>query len=386
MSKEHASIPFFLCPPFLSLVALCAFLVPCPAIPCLLNIHGHFSAMKIIEANPFQRPVFLFSPTEKPKSQILLLHGICEHSMRYRHFAESLVAEGYAVAIMDHQAHGFTIPGTENLRSLIDSYSNTPNHVLAHLPKISDEEQKTLYHSTDLAWKKTCINDLVDDYQALAQWLFDEKHFDKEIDLHVMGHSMGGLIATALAPRLCKIADINVKRLILSSPAFRPGFNPDSIGRFFLMGVHKFSWFCKSHDSLYPLSRLFEKILTLKGSESTKWAANYISDLAIETQIYKDDPLLSQFSRLSFLFSIETLMVETLKLAPSYPLPISLACADEDKIVNSQGSVDFAASYRKTHLDEELDLLLFKQLNCHEILRSSQHKVCRDFIIKALEK
>lgn len=43
---------------------------------------------------------------DQPKSSILLVHGLAEHSSRYAHFAEKLVAAGIAVFTFDGRGHG----------------------------------------------------------------------------------------------------------------------------------------------------------------------------------------------------------------------------------------------------------------------------------------
>jgi lysophospholipase len=45
-------------------------------------------------------------PDGDPKAVVLLVHGLGEHSGRYRHVAERLVAAGYAVHALDHRGHG----------------------------------------------------------------------------------------------------------------------------------------------------------------------------------------------------------------------------------------------------------------------------------------
>lgn len=45
-------------------------------------------------------------PEEAPKAVVVLAHGLAEHSGRYAHLAEHLVAHGYAVYALDHRGHG----------------------------------------------------------------------------------------------------------------------------------------------------------------------------------------------------------------------------------------------------------------------------------------
>ncbi len=43
---------------------------------------------------------------QKPKAVVALVHGIGEHSERYKHLAEFLIEHGYAFAAYDHRGHG----------------------------------------------------------------------------------------------------------------------------------------------------------------------------------------------------------------------------------------------------------------------------------------
>ncbi|MEB3101727.1 alpha/beta hydrolase [Ferviditalea candida] len=52
------------------------------------------------------------------KAAIGIVHGMGEHSGRYRHVAEMLIAEGYAVLVYDQPGHG----RTEGLRGHAESY------------------------------------------------------------------------------------------------------------------------------------------------------------------------------------------------------------------------------------------------------------------------
>jgi lysophospholipase len=60
-------------------------------------------------------------PAATPRAVIALAHGAGEHSGRYQHVAERLVAEGYAVYALDHRGHGHS----EGPRALLDRIANT---------------------------------------------------------------------------------------------------------------------------------------------------------------------------------------------------------------------------------------------------------------------
>lgn len=47
-----------------------------------------------------------WAPDTTPRGLIVLVHGLGEHSGRYAHVAEALVAAGHVVAALDHRGHG----------------------------------------------------------------------------------------------------------------------------------------------------------------------------------------------------------------------------------------------------------------------------------------
>lgn len=57
-------------------------------------------------------------PDGNAKAAIMLVHGLGEHSGRYGHVAERLVAAGYAVHAIDHRGHG----QSEGKRAFVKSY------------------------------------------------------------------------------------------------------------------------------------------------------------------------------------------------------------------------------------------------------------------------
>ncbi len=45
-------------------------------------------------------------PDAEPRAAVIIVHGASEHSGRYRHVAQALVADGYGVYALDHRGHG----------------------------------------------------------------------------------------------------------------------------------------------------------------------------------------------------------------------------------------------------------------------------------------
>lgn len=96
-------------------------------------------------------------PDGAPKAVLLVVHGLAEHSGRYKNLVNYFVPKGYAAYALDHHGHG----KSEGIRSYVDQFTN---------------------YLTDL---KTFFN------------MVRKEHEDAKIFL--VGHSMGATIATAYA-------------------------------------------------------------------------------------------------------------------------------------------------------------------------------------------
>jgi alpha-beta hydrolase superfamily lysophospholipase len=111
----------------------------------------------------------------QPKATIVLVHGISEHSARYRHVGEYLAAHGYTIHTMDLRGHGRS-PGKRILVHSINEHSQDVGALLARARQ-----------------------------QAAGQPLF------------LLGHSMGGLVVVYYA--LTQSPELH--GVILSGPALK---------------------------------------------------------------------------------------------------------------------------------------------------------------------
>jgi len=112
---------------------------------------------------------------EEPKAALALVHGIAEHSSRYRYAAEFLARRGYTVYTFDLRGHGRS-PGKRILFQHMDEHR--------------------------------------DDVAKFLEWAREEA---EDVPLFLFGHSMGGLIVTYYV--LTKQPDL--KGVILSAPAIQ---------------------------------------------------------------------------------------------------------------------------------------------------------------------
>lgn len=114
----------------------------------------------------------------KPRYITLIAHGYGEHAARYAHVAQHLVAHGAAVYAPDHRGHG----QSDGDRALVED-----------------------------------VDGIVDDLHAVAE---RARQGHAGVPLVLIGHSMGGLIATRFAQRYRE----QLTALVLSGPAI--GGNP----------------------------------------------------------------------------------------------------------------------------------------------------------------
>lgn len=125
-------------------------------------------------------------PEGSPRSTVIVVHGLGEHSGRYAHVAQALAGAGHAVHALDHRGHG----RSGGRRTFVRSY---------------DEFLRDL-----------------DQFRHLVE--------RADVPTVLIGHSMGGNIATGYA--LGDGADIAA--LVLSGPALHVGddFSPARLAVF----------------------------------------------------------------------------------------------------------------------------------------------------------
>lgn len=118
---------------------------------------------------------------ETPIANIFIAHGLGEHGGRYAHFSEHFNQLGYNVYAHDHRGHG----KSSGKQGHIDSFAQ---------------------YSLDL---KSVI----------------EKYGNNELPNYLLGHSLGGVIASAFLIRYPKL----IERSIISAPGFEKKIPPNPI-------------------------------------------------------------------------------------------------------------------------------------------------------------
>lgn len=140
---------------------------------------------------------------------------------------------------------------------------------------------------------------------------------EKSTPLIVLGHSMGGLVAG----RFVSLGIRPVDALVMSSPALNPG----------LSGFQKLL--------VAVLPKFFPNLRVGNGLN-----ANYISHDPAVVAAYQSDRLVHDRISARLARFIATAGPATVALAPQWKVPTLLMYAGDDRLVQPQGSRDFAAA------------------------------------------
>mgnify|MGYP000040507531 FL=1 len=210
---------------------------------------------------------------EPARGVVLIVHGLGEHAGRYDHVANSLSNWGFEVCAYDQRGHG---------------------------------------ESTGLPGTLPSNNALLDD---LVEVLDDTRQQYPKLPLILLGHSLGGLVAS----RFVSLGMRPVDALVLSSPALDAGLG---VFQKLLLSVL---------PSMAPNLRVANGLDANFISHDPQVVKDYLSDRLVHNKI---SPRLGQF--------IATAGPVTVTAAAKWCTPTLLMYAGADKLVNPAGSRNFA--------------------------------------------
>ncbi len=209
--------------------------------------------------------------TKSPKAILLVVHGFAEHSGRYMNLVNYFVPKSYAVYGLDHRGHG----NSEGLRGCVEGFS---------------------YYLDDL---KTFF-DIVRD-----------KHGNAKI--FIVGHSMGGTIATAYAVHHQDEFD----GLILSGAGLKVAISVS--------------------PALIMIARIFS--LLLPKTSIAGFNASVISQDKAVVDAYMNDPLVYRGKvRARLGAELVRIMQELPRQMPKIALPILIMHGTADQLSDPRGS------------------------------------------------
>lgn len=319
-------------------------------------------------------------PEVRCTSQILWIHGLGEHGLRYRSVCDGFRDRGVRAVVPDLRGHGFSVPGTEALLPMIELYKEPSKTVLEKLPRLTARRLEELDRVRLEIFAGIGMRDHLDDLDRLLEELYSQGTFEKEVPFFVFGHSMGGLLATAWGYRLAG-GSRRPRAILLSSPALRAQAPPRAPLRSLVLTLSRLS-----HHGPRFLRVPFLLAAWANPTQVMEWGREFISDLEVERRLYEEDPLNVWRIGLRYLASIQELM-EDLQERRSYPFPVECFYSERDCVVDPTGTKRFLSRIRGDAPSVSIRGFRSDKPDgwIHELLRSSQAQEVAGAILAALE-
>ena len=278
--------------------------------------------------------------------QIVIFHGICEHSYRYIPFIKQLNEIGFDCTLIDHPGHGQHISSEVFNNDFYHFYEHLENDFATSLEKVkvfSEPAKNAKFQKRFLKMnKKLKLDEIINFQNEFFSFLFKEKIYSRNKSTFILGQSMGGLIASIIGEEKENLAGI-----ILLSPAFKAIPKPlnETVKTDQLR--HKIeSTIINKSDESFTQKSLFNNVvlnplLGLNPTNDCSWASRYISDIGEINELFSNDPYIGSKLSLKFLQSIQYHMKKQRECKEEYPFPVFIEFGMDDKIVSSEGSEEF---------------------------------------------
>ncbi|MCE3009209.1 MAG: alpha/beta hydrolase [Proteobacteria bacterium] len=226
------------------------------------------------------RQVRHWSSNSNPKKILIISHGQGEHSGRYAHFTHFLNHEVHQIYALDHLGHG----KSEGARGHVESFQ-----------------------------------DYTDPLKQLIQLVHSK---NPEAQIHLLGHSLGGLI---VLKTIQESLDLPLKSVIVSAPLLDLAFPAPPVKKFF--------------------GELLEPVLG-KISLSNELDPSWISHDPQVVAQYQTDPLNHNRVTLRFFVQMQKAMASVKSFDGELNLPFMMIVPLEDKIVSADSNRKFFADLK----------------------------------------
>lgn len=326
---------------------------------------------------------YVVEPTSGPaRANIILSHGLTEHAGRHFQTARWLAGLGCRAFLLDLAGHGGYDPPAAQTWPVYEALAAAGSSAgaLARLKEAlgsgAVKEDFTAVHFDTLA--HTAFDTHFGQLDRLGAAIQDSRFAGPPLVL--FGHSMGGLLCGETAWRW-KRRGIDLAGVVLSSPAFRPQGRPDQWleNRLIDRVWHE------REDDFAPLRALVKGALRFNVPYDTTWSTPWISDLEVERELYRLDPLVPHQGPSSYASSIEDQMVRTVGRTEPFPTYGLMLLPGYDGVTSVQGGLDFAARMQAGAGTERFVLKHFKESQAHDLLRSSVGAQARQTVAQWLE-
>ena len=215
----------------------------------------------------------------KGHTALVVLHGLGEHGGRYLHFPHYVQSAVDAVYCLDHRGHG----RAEGLRGHVEQFDLYADDAALAISRIEDHLKKRFGQSK----------------------------------VHLLGHSMGGLIALRT---LFKYPNLPIASLSVSAP---------------LLGIRVRVPVVKK-TAAYLLSRVWGKL-----HMTSELDPNQLSHDQEVVEVYQKDRLNHNKVTPQFFVELEAAIADTMRRDSGLSIPLQMMVPLQDQIVDPEASLSF---------------------------------------------
>lgn len=285
--------------------------------------------------------VLMYTPEEKPKAILQMVHGMCEHKERYIPFMEFICSQGYACVMHDHRGHGASVKSQDDLGYF---YQGGAEAIVDDILKVNSEIHQT--------------------FTGTPVYLF--------------GHSMGSLAVRCYT----KTYDNSISGLIVcGSPSRNPAAG---VGKFLTSIISGLKGDRNRPEFIQKIAfEGFNKRFSSEGPNA--WLS---TDKAV-VEKYNSNPLCSfQFTANGFigLFDLMKDCYDSQGWLVSKPdLPVLFIAGEDDPCISGTKEFEDAVSFFRSAGYSNVSSRLYKGMR-HEILNETDKDIVWNDILKFIKE
>lgn len=291
------------------------------------------------------------SDNREIKGNVVLVHGMAEHSLRYAPFAEFLNKNGFDVYACDHIGHG----------------------------KAVSQDPKVLYKYGN--WPQNGFDQSIERVDAVVEYV--HKVSDKPVV--VFGHSLGSFLTTGYYERHYD----NAAAFIICGSAYNNATYKMSTFLTGVMNVFK-SKKAKNRESKL-LTSAMTKTMNKKQvpfKDNYKTVNAWLSYNEDNVKTYDNDPESGFPCTFNFYYSMfhgqQAIWKKKAINAVRDPRPVLLIVGQDDPVGNYGKDVKNLYKFIKKHQDN-VDIRLFEHMK-HEVLNEDKKQEVYDYILSFINK
>jgi len=300
-------------------------------------------------------------------ANLVLIHGLGDHAARNFGIARRLASEGFRIFLFDLAGHGAAPHDWKAVRWIYDAHAarSSRRDLVDEFRRFTSGQPAAAQALARAQYNRLATTHVQDHVRQVERVVAHVRTHGGRAPLFLLGHSMGGLLATDVSWRLHQ-AGAGPEGLVLIAPAFGPTGNPECLP----MQIAVAGTWAGRRGPASPLRFVVKRLLDLNLPVDMTWGGKWLSDIPEEVALFESDPLVPHRLPTRYASSVESLMAEVGQRGHAFPIPGLVIVPGRDGITDRGSAVDFARSVNAATGVSRLTLIGFDVV-AHDILRST---------------